>query len=503
MRRPELNRRLGRARRGRVADFLLHVPQELVVARRASEVRRRLVNHRDLQPFSLLCPGRVTSDKDAVALATAVRVELLPQPPTRIVSTSRGGGVFPRREAGAASRPGRSGVRRCAAMYWRTWTATPLRHPRGERRVRYRNSLRPISGKAATIRASVFIIPRSGEFMTIGARSRFVRIGALVVLSLAAFASLPLAAQQSAPAAPAAKPVFADGQAQIVPAFQDAAQWIRQTLWVETEFDSDGDGKRDRVHVDVTRPRQTETEGLKVPVIYESSPYFAGTSGDRAVPLGREAGARRASRRRARRSRRSRSGRRATSISNSQVDDLGAARLRRRALGGAGHGALAGLPDGRRRAGAARAEGRHRLAERPREGLHDARRQRGGRRDVVVHRQGRHDRHVVQRHAPARRGDHRRRRARGDHPDRAEHVVLPLLPLERPGPASRAAGSARTSTSSTTSSTAAIPARRDYCNARYRDGEFAEGRDRATGDYNDFWAARDLLPKVGTSRPRC
>src|SRR4029453_15611260 len=65
------------------------------------------------------------------------------------------------------------------------------------------------------------------------------------------------------------------------PAFQDAQQWIRQMLWVETEFDSDGDKKHDRVFVDVTRPKQTDTEGLKVPVIYESSPYFAGTSGDR------------------------------------------------------------------------------------------------------------------------------------------------------------------------------------------------------------------------------
>jgi X-Pro dipeptidyl-peptidase len=66
-----------------------------------------------------------------------------------------------------------------------------------------------------------------------------------------------------------------------VPAFEDQAQWVRHRLWVETEVDSDGDKKRDRVHVDVARPRQTETEGLKVPVIYESSPYFAGTSGDR------------------------------------------------------------------------------------------------------------------------------------------------------------------------------------------------------------------------------
>ena len=31
----------------------------------------------------------------------------------------------------------------------------------------------------------------------------------------------------------------------------------------------------------VTRQKQTETEGLKVPVIYESSPYYAGTSGPR------------------------------------------------------------------------------------------------------------------------------------------------------------------------------------------------------------------------------
>jgi predicted acyl esterase len=73
-------------------------------------------------------------------------------------------------------------------------------------------------------------------------------------------------------------PVFVDGQAQIVPGFSDSTQWIRHRLWVETEFDTDGDGRLDRVHVDVTRPLQTDTEGLKVPVIYESSPYYAGTA---------------------------------------------------------------------------------------------------------------------------------------------------------------------------------------------------------------------------------
>ena len=75
-----------------------------------------------------------------------------------------------------------------------------------------------------------------------------------------------------------AGPVFENGMAQVVPAFTDSSQWIRQNLWVETDFDSDRDGKRDRVHVEVTRPMQTSTEGLKVPVVYASSPYFAGTA---------------------------------------------------------------------------------------------------------------------------------------------------------------------------------------------------------------------------------
>jgi len=76
-----------------------------------------------------------------------------------------------------------------------------------------------------------------------------------------------------------AVPVFENGEAQIVPAFQNRDDWIRHDLWVETEFDTDGDQKPDRMHVSVTRPGQTDTEGLKLPVIYESSPYYAGTAG--------------------------------------------------------------------------------------------------------------------------------------------------------------------------------------------------------------------------------
>jgi X-Pro dipeptidyl-peptidase len=75
-----------------------------------------------------------------------------------------------------------------------------------------------------------------------------------------------------------AVPIFKDGEAQIVPAFEDAAKWIRHDLWVETTFDTDGDGKLDRMHVAVTRPQQTDTEDLKLPVIYVSSPYFGGVA---------------------------------------------------------------------------------------------------------------------------------------------------------------------------------------------------------------------------------
>ena len=77
-----------------------------------------------------------------------------------------------------------------------------------------------------------------------------------------------------------ATPVFKDGEAQIVEAFNDSSKWIRTDLWVETPFDTDGDGKLDRMHTAVTRPAQTETAGLKLPVVYESSPYYAGVAGD-------------------------------------------------------------------------------------------------------------------------------------------------------------------------------------------------------------------------------
>ena len=158
--------------------------------------------------------------------------------------------------------------------------------------------------------------------------------------------------------------------------------------------------------VDVTRPRQTDTEGLKVPVIYESSPYYAGTSGNRQFlwdvkqELGAEPPPRTSQPAIAFRPTR-------TSVSNSLVNTWvprGFAVVHSDAPGtGLSQGAstvggepeqlapkavidwLNGRAKGYRRSTAPKKSSRH-----------------------VVDRQGRHDRHVVQRHHPARRRDDRR-----------------------------------------------------------------------------------------------
>ena len=69
-------------------------------------------------------------------------------------------------------------------------------------------------------------------------------------------------------------PVVKDGETQIVEGFKNSQEWIRHDLWVVTESNTDGDNQLDRVHVSVCRPKQTQTEGLKVAAIYNTSPYF-------------------------------------------------------------------------------------------------------------------------------------------------------------------------------------------------------------------------------------
>ncbi|MEH7524509.1 Xaa-Pro dipeptidyl-peptidase [Bacillus sp. JJ1503] len=63
-----------------------------------------------------------------------------------------------------------------------------------------------------------------------------------------------------------------DGMTQPVFSHQDA---ITERIFVETTVDSDRDGNFDRIRVDIMRPKETE-EGLKVPVIYEMTPYRSG-----------------------------------------------------------------------------------------------------------------------------------------------------------------------------------------------------------------------------------
>jgi X-Pro dipeptidyl-peptidase len=50
------------------------------------------------------------------------------------------------------------------------------------------------------------------------------------------------------------------------------AHAVRESVWVSTPLDNDEDGVPDKVAVDVVRPR---TGGVKVPVIMQASPYYA------------------------------------------------------------------------------------------------------------------------------------------------------------------------------------------------------------------------------------
>ncbi len=291
---------------------------------------------------------------------------------------------------------------------------------------------------------------------------------------------------------PKAAPVFVDGQAQVVPAFQDPAQWIHQDLWVETIFDSDHDGKKDRVHVDVTRPAQTASEGLKVPIVMGSSPYYAGTgrpqvNWDVKVELGATPSPRGKMNNPPFQSPRD-------TISAALVNQWGLARLCRCPQRCARHRPLGRLPHRGRHRRTVRAGCGRRLAQWSRERLHHQDRQRRGHRDVVVHRQGRHDRHVVRRHPPTRRGHHRRQGTRGRRARLAQHLVLHYY---------RSNGLVRSPWGYLGEDVDVLydfiasgdTANRANCDRIWKNGIFAgkNGQDRASGDMNDFWSTRDLL----------
>jgi X-Pro dipeptidyl-peptidase len=53
----------------------------------------------------------------------------------------------------------------------------------------------------------------------------------------------------------------------------DPANAVEEVVFVESEVDSDGDGARDRIRIRISRPGETESQGIKVPVVFEHSPY--------------------------------------------------------------------------------------------------------------------------------------------------------------------------------------------------------------------------------------
>jgi X-Pro dipeptidyl-peptidase len=95
----------------------------------------------------------------------------------------------------------------------------------------------------------------------------------LLLASAAVTSGLVLAVPATVTAAPADPPptiVVEDGMTQPVFSFADA---IEERVYVQTPVDTDHDGKLDRVAIDISRPRETATQGFKVPVIFEQSPY--------------------------------------------------------------------------------------------------------------------------------------------------------------------------------------------------------------------------------------
>ncbi|MGH8839434.1 MAG: CocE/NonD family hydrolase, partial [Jiangellaceae bacterium] len=94
---------------------------------------------------------------------------------------------------------------------------------------------------------------------------------AIAASPASALAPQTVTAQTLAPAVP----TFVNGLAQAVFS-TNPADWYSGEVWVEASFDSDDDGKLDRVHADFTAPSEVLTDGLKVPVVFEASPYYAG-----------------------------------------------------------------------------------------------------------------------------------------------------------------------------------------------------------------------------------
>ena len=123
------------------------------------------------------------------------------------------------------------------------------------------------------------------------ARRRAVAILAATASTFGLTALVAPAVATAATADRCAKPTFAYGQAQNSFA-ADPNTWVRSEAWVQAPDDSDHDGQPDRIHIDITRPAETAKEAChyKAPVILEESPYYAGLGPEETWPVDYELG---------------------------------------------------------------------------------------------------------------------------------------------------------------------------------------------------------------------
>ncbi|GGT04875.1 Xaa-Pro dipeptidyl-peptidase [Planobispora rosea] len=109
-------------------------------------------------------------------------------------------------------------------------------------------------------------------------KSLLLAVAVAVPLSALPMATVPAASAASSPqpsATPSPAPPGPIENNETQPVYSRADALI-ETVFVELAgTDSDADGRPDRVAVDIIRPKETAT-GLKVPVVMEASPYYAG-----------------------------------------------------------------------------------------------------------------------------------------------------------------------------------------------------------------------------------
>jgi X-Pro dipeptidyl-peptidase len=99
------------------------------------------------------------------------------------------------------------------------------------------------------------------------------RCAAIAIATLLALPSAAAAAQRPTP-----PPWLKIENGVTQPQF-DFAQAIEETVFVESELDSDRDGRKDRIRIRISRPGGEAAQGIKVPVIFEHSPYRSPTPG--------------------------------------------------------------------------------------------------------------------------------------------------------------------------------------------------------------------------------